>query len=343
MKTKAAILVAQNAPLEVDDVEVPRPSVGQVLVKIGHSGICGKQVDEILGKRPDPFIPHLLGHEAAGIVEDVGPGVRKVRPGDSVVLHWLKGSGIDSDTPKFKRRGAAINAGWITTFSERTVVSENRVTRVDPAVPSDVAALLGCAVTTGLGIVINNAQLKPGDSIAVFGAGGVGINVIQAAALVNAHPIIAVDVNDGKLAWAKAFGATHVVNSSREDPVLAVKAIAGSDGVHASVDTVGHPTVRTAAYDATGKAGVTVFAGVPRAEDRLSFDSFPLQGGRRVVGSHGGEARPDVDIPRCVRLFQLGKFKLKEQITHRFPLERVNEAIEIVRSGEAGRCLLAMN
>lgn len=342
MKTRAAILVSLNAPLEIDDVEVPALDVGQVLVKIDASGVCGKQIDEVLGKRPDPYLPHLLGHEAAGVVEDVGPGVRKVKQGDSVVLHWLKGSGIDSEPPKFKRNGMPINAGWITTFSERSVISENRLTRLDPRVPSDAAALMGCAVMTGLGIVINNAMVKPGESIAVFGAGGVGINVILAASLVSAYPIVAVDVHDRKLEWTKSFGATHVVNSSKTDPVQAIRAIVGNDGVNAAVDTVGHSTVRTAAYDSTAKNGVTVFAGVPRAEDCMSFDSFPLQGGRRIVGSHGGEGRPDVDIPRCVKLFQLGKLKLTEQITHRFPLEKVNDAIAIVRRGEAGRCILVV-
>ena len=172
---KAAILVKQNEPLEIDDVEVPDLGYGQVLVNIKNSGICGKQIDEITGKRgKDPYLPHLLGHEGAGIVKDIGPGVTKVKKGDHIVLHWMKGPGIDSSTPQFSRKGSPINAGWVTTFSEYTIASENRVTPIDKDIDFDVASLLGCAVTTGLGIVFNDLNLKPGQSTAVFGAGGVG-------------------------------------------------------------------------------------------------------------------------------------------------------------------------
>src|SRR3989338_6816359 len=161
----AAILTKLNAPLTIaDDVVIPELGPGHVRVRGEASGICGKQVDEVAGRRPDAFIPHLLGHEGAGVVEDVGPGVRKVKPGDHVVLHWMKGSGIDSAPPTFSRRGAKVNAGWITTFSERTIISENRVTPIPTDIPFDVAALMGCATTTGLGIVLNNIKLGPGQS-----------------------------------------------------------------------------------------------------------------------------------------------------------------------------------
>ena len=181
------------------ELEMPSLDVGQVLVKVEYSGICGKQLDEISGKQgPDPYLPHLLGHEGGGIVAEIGPGVRKVSAGDHVVVHWTKGAGIDSAPPRFKWDGAVISAGWATTFSDYTIVSENRLTTVPKDLRLDVAALLGCAVTTGLGIVFNNAQLMPGQSIAVFGVGGVGLNVVQGAALVNAYPIVAVDLTDDK-------------------------------------------------------------------------------------------------------------------------------------------------
>lgn len=342
-KTRAAILVEQMAPLVIDEVEIPELGFGQVLVKVGHSGVCGKQIDEVLGKRPDPYIPHLLGHEGAGVVEEVGPGVQKVKPGDSVVLHWVKGSGIDSQTPKFSWNGSRVNAGNVTVFSDLTVVSENRVTPINPGIPTDEAALLGCAVTTGMGIVNNNANLRPGQSIVVFGVGGIGMNVIQAAALVTANPIIAIDIHDRKLKWASAFGATHTLNGGLQDPVAFLNDLTGGKGVDAAVDTVGAPDVRTMAYNVTSNTGVTVFAGVPYAKDRMTIDSFPLHFGRRVVGSHGGDTRPDVDIPTCARLYKLGKIKLKEQITHTFPLDQVNEAIDLVRRGGVGRCVLSMD
>src|SRR5271155_3543084 len=210
---KAAVLVKQNAPLEVYEVEIPKLDVGQVLVRVEYSGICGKQIDEITGRQgEDRFIPHLLGHEGGGTVVEVGPGVKKVKPGDRVVMHWIKGTGIDSEPPRFSYQGKTLSAGWVTTFSENSIVSENRLTPVSGGAGFDVLALLGCAVTTGLGIVFNNIGLRPGQSIAVFGVGGVGLNVVQGADLVNAYPVVAIDKSAQKLEFARKFGATHTVN-----------------------------------------------------------------------------------------------------------------------------------
>jgi S-(hydroxymethyl)glutathione dehydrogenase/alcohol dehydrogenase len=341
---KAVVLVEQNAPLVVADVEIPTLDVGQVLVKMSFSGICGKQLEEISGKRGhDPYIPHLLGHEGSGTVAETGPGVRKVKPGDPVVLHWIKGPGIDSAPPRFNWNGTEVSAGWVTTFSEYAVVSENRVTPIPSSAPLDVASLLGCAVTTGLGIAFNNLDLKPGQSIAVFGVGGVGLNVIQGAALVNAYPIVAIDIHDQKLDQAKEFGATHTINSSSADANAVLTEMSGGKGMDAVVDVTGIATVRQNAYDATSNTGSTVFAGVPHHEERITIDSFPLHFGRQVVGSHGGDTKPDIDIPRYLSLHERGKLKLSEQITHRFPLDDINKAVEVVRNGEAGRCIVSMS
>lgn len=344
---KAAILVEQNAPLEIVEIDLPKLDVGQVLVKVEYSGVCGKQIDEITGRQgDDPYIPHLLGHEGTGEVVEAGPGVTKVKEGDRVVLHWVKGSGIDSRPPRFEHNGRELSAGWVTTFSDFTIASENRMTPVgsDKKLPGDVLALLGCAVTTGLGIVFNNARLMPGQSVAVFGAGGIGLNVIQGAALVNAYPIVAVDIHSGKLDAAKRFGATHVINAGETDVAGALKEITGGAGFDATVDTTGLNDIRVTAYDATAKAGKTVFAGVPFANDRLAIDSFPLHAGRQIIGSHGGETVPDVDIPRYIGLFQQGKLQLSELITHRFPLEEINAAIDVVQSADTcGRCIVSMD
>ena len=341
---KAAILEAQNTPLVVADLEVPALDVGQVLVKVEYSGVCGKQMEEISGRRgDDPYLPHLLGHEGSGIVEDVGPGVRKVAAGDHVVLHWIKGPGIDSAPPRFSRNGTAVSAGWVTTFSERTVVSENRITAIPDDIPFDVAALLGCAVTTGLGIVFNNAELRPGQSIALFGVGGIGLNVIQGAAMVSAYPIVAIDLHDNKLEQAAAFGATHTFNSSKGGAHEFLMELSHGDGFDATVDVTGNNGVRQIAYNSTSHIGKTIFAGVPYLQEQITIDSFPLHFGRRMIGSHGGETRPDVDIPRYVQLYKLGKLKLDEQISHRFGLDDINDAIDTVRSGEAGRCLITMS
>src|SRR6266581_2730332 len=245
---KAAVLVRQDAALEIYELEMPKLDVGQVLVKVEHSGICGKQIDEITGRQgEDRFLPHLLGHEGGGQVVEIGPGVTKVKPGDRVVMHWVKGSGIDSPPPRFNYKGQVLSAGWVTTFSSHAIASENRLTPVERDVPSDVRALLGCAVTTGLGIVYNNAKLLPGQSIAVFGVGGVGLNVVQGANLVSAFPIVAIDKSDEKLAYAGKFGATHTINADKEDVAAALRDLSHGRGFDAVVDTTGLNKVRETA------------------------------------------------------------------------------------------------
>jgi len=341
---KAAVLVKQNKPLLISEVEIPHPGLGQVLVKVSYSGICGKQLDEINGTRgDDAFLPHLLGHEGGGIVEDIGPGVRKVKPGDHVVLHWMKGSGIDSQTPKYKWNQGYLNAGWVTTFSEYTVVSENRVTPIPDDIELDVAALFGCAVTTGLGIVFNDAEIKPAESIAVFGIGGVGINVIQAAALVNAYPIVAIDRYDNKLKMALEFGATHALNSNNGNIEKSLMELSEERGFSVTVDTTGNTDVFQAAYKVTAAAGKTILAGIVHHERPIKIDPFPFHSGRSIIGSHGGNTKPDIDIPRYVQLYKLGRLKIKEQITHCFKLDDINNALEVVRKGEAGRCVISMD
>ena len=341
---KAAVLVKQNAPLEVLDVDIPTLDIGQVLVKVEYSGICGKQIDEITGRQgDDPHIPHLLGHEGSGVVVETGPGVRKVKVGDRVVLHWIKGTGIDSLPPRFSHNGKTLSAGWVTTFAEYTVASENRMTVVDDGFDGDILALLGCAVTTGLGIVFNNARLMPGQSIAVFGAGGIGLNVIQGAELVSAYPIVAIDISEEKLKTARAFGATHVINSTVDDPAEALATLTHGNGFDAVVDNTGVNDVRVTAYDATANRGTTIFAGIPPAGERMAIDSFPLHFGRRVVGSHGGETVPEVDIPRYLSLFSQGKLRLRELIDGRYSLDDINEAVDQVRKGRVcGRCVIHM-
>jgi S-(hydroxymethyl)glutathione dehydrogenase/alcohol dehydrogenase len=340
--TKAAILVELRQPLVLAEVELPeRLDVGQVLVKIHYSGICGSQLGEIDGaKGEDKFLPHLLGHEGSGTVEAAGPGVRHVKPGDKVVLHWRKGLGIEAATPSYRWQGRKVNAGWITTFNEYAVVSENRITAIPPDSDLEVAALFGCAVTTGFGVVENNAKVRIGESVVVFGAGGVGLNIVQAAALSTAHPIVAVDLHDNRLALAKAFGATHVVNSRTQDALAEIKRIAPG-GVDVFIDNTGVPAVIQSGYAVTKPQGRMILVGVPRKGNDISIHSLPLHFGKVLTGSHGGEAVPSEDIPRYMQLFRAGKISLKPLITHRFALDAVNEAIAGMRSGSvSGRCML---
>ncbi len=340
---KAAILVAQRQPLTVEEVELPESlSAGQVLVKVHCSGICGSQIGEIDGaKGADRFLPHLLGHEGSGVVMETGPAVRHVKAGDKVVMHWLKGLGIESETPRYRWKGRSLNAGWVTTFNEYAVVSENRVTPIPADADMEVAALFGCAVTTGFGVVQNNAKLRIGESVVVFGAGGVGLNIVQAAALVSAYPIIAVDRYDNRLELARRMGATHVVNAGREDASVPIRELVGPEGVDVFVDNTGLPEVIRMGYELTGPKGRVTLVGVPKKGDDISIHSLPLHFGKILSGSHGGESVPHRDIPRYHALFKTGRIKLRELLTNRYRLDQVNEAIAGMRSGDvSGRCLI---
>ncbi len=343
---KAAILVEQRKPLVIDEVELPQVlEVGQVLVKIHFSGICGSQLGEIEGaKGEDKFLPHLLGHEASGTVIETGPGVRHVKPGNTVVLHWRKGLGIEGDPPNYRWHGSKLNAGWITTFNEYAIVSENRVTPIPENSDLEVAALFGCAVTTGFGVIENNAKVRIGESVVVFGAGGIGLNIIQAASLVSAYPIIAVDLHDNKLELGKHMGATHVINSSKGDTHQAILDIVDNAGIDVFIDNTGQPSIIEMGYNVTKPQGRVTLVGVPRKGGNINIYSLPLHFGKDLRGSHGGEAIPQIDIPRYQNLYQLGRIKLNELITHRYSLNQINAAITGMRAGNiAGRCLIKMN
>lgn len=342
-KMKAAILVEQRKPLVIDEIELPTAlDVGQVLVKIHYSGICGSQLGEIDGaKGPDAYLPHLLGHEASGKVVAIGPGVKHVKPEDLVVLHWRKGLGIEGAPPIYQWNGKRLNAGWIATFNEYAIVSENRVTAIPVDSDLEVAALFGCAVTTGFGVVENNAQVRIGESVVVFGAGGVGLNIVQAASLVSAYPIIAVDLYEGRLALAKEMGATHLINAGKVDAEKAILEIIQKEGLDCFIDNTGNPKMIELGYRITKSQGRVILVGVPRKGNDTTIYSLPLHFGKRISGSHGGEAVPNIDIPRYHQLFNLGRIKLKELITEIYSLEKINTAIARMKSGEAsGRCLI---
>jgi S-(hydroxymethyl)glutathione dehydrogenase / alcohol dehydrogenase len=342
---RAAILTELNRPLVVADLELPESlAFGQVLVKVHFSGICGAQINEIEGaKGPDKFLPHLLGHEGSATVLDVGPGVRSVSRGDRVVMHWRQGAGLQSDTPVYRWNGNRVNAGWVTTFNDYAVVSENRVTPVPGDLDLRVAPLFGCAVTTAMGVVNRDAAVQIGQSVVVFGVGGVGVNIVQSAAMVSAHPIVAVDVVASKLEWARRFGATHAFDSSTATDLAGeIRQVVGAAGADVVVDTTGRARVIELAYELTHADGKTILVGVPKKGDNISIYSLPLHFKKVLRGSHGGSAEPHIDIPRYLRLMRAGRMSLDGLVTHEFPLEQVNEAIATVRRGEAGRVLLKM-
>ena len=342
---KAAILVEQNKPLVIDEVELPASlEVGQVLVKVHYSGICGSQLGEIDGaKGDDKFLPHLLGHEASATVLEIGPGVKHVKSGDTVVLHWRKGLGIEGAPPIYKWSGVKLNAGWIATFNEYAIVAENRMTAIPADSDLEVAALFGCAVTTGFGVIENNARVRIGESVVVFGAGGVGLNIVQAANLVGAYPVIAVDLFDNRLTLAKNLGATHLINSKTQDAKAEIEKIIRPINLDHFIDNTGQPSIIEMGYQMTKAQGKVTLVGVPRKGSNINIYSLPLHFGKRMAGSQGGEAVPNEDIPRYHNLFNVGRIKLSELITQKVPLEEINSAISNMRSGQlSGRCLIDM-
>lgn len=344
MKSRAAILVEQKKPLVIEDVEVPALKLGQVLVKVLVSGICGSQLGEIDGvKGPDKFLPHLLGHEGCGEVLEVGEGVRTVKPGDRVVLHWRKGAGLESVAPVYASRIGTVNAGWVTTFNEYALVSENRVTVIPSDFDPEIAALFGCAVTTGFGVVTNNARLAIGESIAVFGAGGIGLNIVQGAALAGGNPIIALDRFDNRLDLARLLGATHAINVTKVDAAEEIRRIVGNDGVDVAVDNTGSVEVIALASRLTNARGRTVLVGVPPKDSTAAISTLPLHFEKRLTGSHGGECRPEIDIPHYVRMVREGRLDLGSLVGERYPLAEINTAIADMKSGRlAGRAIVLL-
>jgi len=340
-KAKAAILAESRKPLIIDQIDLPdRLDVGQVLVKIFYTTICGAQINEIDAvKGPDKFLPHLLGHEASGRVIETGPGVTNVKAGDNVVLHWRPSLGIQSPTPAYQWRGKKLNAGWVTTFNDHAVISENRLTVIPADFDFKIAPLFGCAVTTAVGVVNNDAKVKIGESVVVFGVGGVGLNIVQFNALVGANPIIAVDLVESKLDMAKARGATHCLNAGKiTDMAGEIRKIVGIKGPDKVIETTGVKSVIEMAYDLTHADGTCVLVGVPN--EKVSIYTLPIHFNKVLTGSHGGDCRPHIDIPRIIGLIRAGRISFDGLITHEFPLDDINSAFDVVRSGTAGRVLL---
>jgi S-(hydroxymethyl)glutathione dehydrogenase/alcohol dehydrogenase len=341
---KAAILVESRKPLVVDEIILPDSlDYGQVLVRIQTSSICGAQINEIDAvKGPDKFLPHLLGHEALATVIETGPGVTACKNGDTVIMHWRPGKGIQSQPPAYSWRGKKLNAGWVTTFNDHAVVSENRVTPVPASIDKRSAPLLGCAVTTALGVINNDAQVGIGESVVVFGVGGVGLNVVQFAAMVGANPVIAIDRLDNKLDMATQFGATHIINSeATKDVSKEIRDLVGADGVDKVIETTGVKHLIELAYDLTAKKGRCILVGVPR--DKVEIYTLPLHFEKVLKGSEGGQCQPARDIPRLVRLAEAGKISYDGIVTDEFSLEQINAALDLMRSGKSGRILINLS
>jgi S-(hydroxymethyl)glutathione dehydrogenase/alcohol dehydrogenase len=341
MRTPAAILVETNQPLVIADLEIPRLRPGQVLVEIAYSGVCHTQLLECRGQRgPDRFLPHCLGHEGSGTVRETGTGVTKVRAGDRVILSWIKGSGANVPATVYTWGWRQVNAGAIATFSRYSILSENRVTHLPDPIPMQEAALLGCALATGVGAVVNTGAARPGQSAAVFGTGGVGLCAVAGLVLAGCAPIFAVDLVPQRLQLAARLGATHRIDATTADPVDEILQHR-PEGVDLAIEASGRPAVMRQAIAAVrARGGVAVVVGNAREGEQLILDPKQLNQGKQLRGTWGGDNDPDRDFPRYCTLLQCGKLDLSPVMEQAVPLHRVNEALGLLECGGAGRPLL---
>ncbi len=345
MKTIAAVLQGINKPLIIEELVLPALQPGQVLVKIAYSGICHSQLNEIQGlKGEDKFLPHTLGHEGAGIVEAIGAGVTKVIPGDHVVLTWIKGSGLDVPCSKYSRSdGSTVNSGTISTFLAKAVISENRLVKISDEMPLREATLVGCAIPTGVGIVINTLRLQAGSSVGIFGVGGIGLSVLLGAKINGAAIIIALDINDNKLDNAIRLGATHTVNVQNRNVLSRIMEITSQKGLDYTIECAGkRESMEMAFKSVKDGGGVCVIAGNLPQKELISIEPFNLIKGKQIVGSWGGETDPDIDISMYVDLYLSGKLKIDKLIGNIYSLSDINKALEELKNGTVGRILIDM-
>ena len=355
MKAKAAVLYEYNTPLVVEEIEVEAPQQGEVLVKVAASGVCYSNYHAIKGHWPSYPCPMILGDEGAGTVAEVGPGVSAIKPGDPVVLSWVPqcrncfycNRGLlhlcekASSVSRFRKNDNRINNfSHVSSFAEYTVVPEAGAIPIRSDVSVDKAALVGCAVPTGWGAVVNTAKVEPGASVAIIGLGGVGLSAVMGAVTVNAEKIIGVDINGAKLEMSQDFGVTHTINSTSEDMVERLKELTEGRGPDYAFDTIGLPEVTSKAYAAVRPGGTVVTVGMNTEWAEVTL-RFPLiYGERKLLGCRYGSIQPPVDIPRIIDLYMAGKLDLDKLITRRFPIEEINEAFDTMLKGEVARSLV---
>lgn len=344
MKTRAAILREIGNGLVIEELEFPALREGQVLVEISYSGFCGKQLNEIKGYYgEDKYLPHTLGHEGSGIVQEVGSRVTTVKPGDYVVLTWIKGKGTDATPCKYKtNRGEIINSGQISTFSKHSIISENRMVKVPKELPPPLAPPIGCAIPTGVGMINNTLKVAKGSTIAIFGVGGVGLSAVIGASLAGCARIIAVDIHQNKLELAKELGATDTVNAKKDDPVSRVKELTNGKGVDYSVEASGTPQVMEMAYEAVGTPGKVVLAGNVKRGEKISIDPYDLLYDKKLLGTSIGETYKSEEIPRYAEMYLAGQLKLDKLITHKYKFEDINQFVIDLEEGKVGRGVIEL-
>jgi S-(hydroxymethyl)glutathione dehydrogenase / alcohol dehydrogenase len=367
MLMRAAVLTEFKAPMEIREIEIADPGPGEVRVRIAASGVCGSDIKALDGKSPVVRrLPFVLGHESAGVVESVGAGVTAVEPGDHVIVAMngacgrcrncgagrfhlcagparmaaIMGTMRDGGTRLSVDGTPARTMIGIGSFAEYVVVNEPMCVKIDKDAPMDLMCLLACGVITGVGAVLNVAEVRPGSSVLVVGCGGVGLNVVQGAVLAGATTIIAADVAESKLKLAEKFGATHTILV--EDLAGQVGEIVRG-GVDYAFDVTGVAGVLGTAFAATQPGGTTVMVGSPPAGSALSIEPSLLFASRRLMGTQGGDAAPVRDLPMLAEQYRRGRLDLDALVSERVPLDQINEAVEHVRQGAVARSVIVFD
>jgi len=361
---KAAVFHGPNLPLSIEDVEIDKPQDREVLIKTVASGVCHSDLHFVDGLYPYPA-PAVLGHEAAGIIEEVGKQVTYVKPGDHVICclsvfcgnceqcmsgHPNRCSNKaatqrnPADKPRISQKGKPINQFLdISSYCEKMLLHENAVVKIREDLPLDRAALIGCGVTTGVGAVLNTAKIEPGSTVAVFGAGGVGLAAIQGARIAGARKIIAIDMFEGKLAMAKRLGATDTVDASSSDPVDEIRKMTGGAGVDYSFEAIGLKKVAEQAFLAIKPGGTATVIGMIPVGQKVELDGYMFLTERKLQGSNMGSNRFRIDMPKYIDFYLQGRLNLDDMISRRGKLEDVNEAFRAMKAGEVARTVLMFN
>ncbi len=361
MKTNAAVTYEPGRPLVIEELELDKPKDGEVLVKMAAVGLCHSDYHVLAGDRPVGMRPMVLGHEGAGVVAAVGPGVTRIKPGDHVVLmfipscgkcsycvsgrahacvlskHIAQGPQLDGSYRLKNKKGQDVGQFCLLgAFSEYTVVSQHSVCVIDKSYPLESACLVGCGVVGGFGAAVNRAKVTPGSSVLVIGVGGVGINVIQGAVAASATTIIAADVVERKLAWAEAFGATHIINAAESDVVTRVLEITANTGVDFAFEAISSPETIAQAYTATAKLGTTVVIGLTPSQ----FEEIPISplnlvlSQKTLMGTIYGASNALVEIPKLLNMYRHGQLQLDELVTCTYPLDQINQGYDDMLAGE---------
>ncbi len=370
MKTQAAVFYEPNKPLVIEELEMDEPKTGEVRVKMAAVGLCRSDHNVMVGTRPVGMTPMVMGHEGAGVVDAVGPGVTRIKPGDHVTLMFIptcgrchncvsgrthscvlsvniaKGPQLDGTYRLRNKAGQEVGQFCLLgAFSEYAIVNQDSVCVIDQSYPLNAACLVGCGVVGGFGAAVNRAGVTPGSSVLAIGVGGVGMNVIQGAKMAGASVIIAADIVEQKLVWAKTFGATHTIDADQENVVDRVMEITGGAGVDFAFEAISRPHTIAQAFDATARMGKIVVIGLTPS----NFDSLPISplnlvlAQKTLMGTLYGTSNALVDIPKILRLYRRGQIKLDELVTNTYTLDQINQGYADMVEGKNIRGVLVFD